>query len=238
MPKNLSIQPGLFEPELTIRRSNRAKYLRLKTHHEHGIEVVVPSRMSLKHVAPFVRQHQDWINQQLDKHNKRLTQPLPEEIYLQALGQGWTIQYNFGDYKNFRIQEAESIITISGPNEDKIICRRKLNQWLRIKAKSILPGWLKDISTRIDLPGQKVFVRSQRTCWGSCSHSNNINLNDRLLFLPPDIVEYVITHELCHTRHMNHSKHFWNLVRRHCPEYKILEKQLKNSQHTIPHWAH
>lgn len=247
MPKNLSAhfdsrQSGLFDSELIrgflkVRRSNRAKYLRINTHLQYGVEVVVPQKMNIKYVAPFIQQHQEWINQQIEKYNKHQAQPLPKQIQLKALGQSWQVEYKFDGVRHFRTQESESILHINGDKEDKSICKRKLNKWLRTKAKIILPNWLNNISLKIGLPHQRIFVRSQRTCWGSCSKSNNINLNDRLLFLAPDIVEYVMIHELCHTQHMNHSRHFWNLVNKHCPRYPTLEKQLTNSQNTIPNWA-
>jgi predicted metal-dependent hydrolase len=82
----------------------------------------------------------------------------------------------------------------------------------------------------------RLSIRSQKTRWGSCSSRGNISLNDQLLFLPADAVEYLMIHELCHTRHLNHSKAFWTLVQTHCPDYRTHEKLLRRSQGLVPDW--
>ena len=70
-------------------------------------------------------------------------------------------------------------------------------------------------------------IRRQRTRWGSCSASGTISLNVCLMFLSPAVVRYLFVHELCHTRHMNHSAHFWALVERAYPGYRDAERWLK-----------
>ena len=73
----------------------------------------------------------------------------------------------------------------------------------------------------------RVAVRRGKTRWGSCSPKRNLNFNYKLLFLPPALRDYVITHELCHLRQMNHSKKFWALVGQTVPEYKHLRRELR-----------
>lgn len=72
----------------------------------------------------------------------------------------------------------------------------------------------------------KVFVRNQRTRWGSCSHKNNISLNAKLVLLPKELIDYVILHELVHTRVHNHSKQFWIELNRYVGNSRIMAKQL------------
>lgn len=73
--------------------------------------------------------------------------------------------------------------------------------------------------------------REQKTRWGSCSSRGAINFNWRLIVFKPEIVDYVIIHELAHLRHMNHSMHFWQLVETHCPDYEVWMKELRESQY-------
>lgn len=75
-------------------------------------------------------------------------------------------------------------------------------------------------------PG-KVFIRSQRTRWGSCSGKGNLNFNLRLVALPPELREYVVVHELAHLKHRNHSRAFWSLVSRFYPDYRSAREELK-----------
>ena len=75
---------------------------------------------------------------------------------------------------------------------------------------------------------QRLSIRAQKTRWGSCSHQKNINLNCKLLFMPEEVVKYVMIHELCHTIEMNHSSRFWALVNDCDPSYKKHKQQLKD----------
>ena len=76
----------------------------------------------------------------------------------------------------------------------------------------------------------KVFVKNQRTLWGSCSAANNINLNVSLLGLPDELRDYVILHELVHTRHKNHGRAFWTALNRLVGDGKGLQKRLRRYQ--------
>jgi len=71
-------------------------------------------------------------------------------------------------------------------------------------------------------------IKNQKTCWGSCSAKGNLNFNYKLLFLAPRVADYVIAHELCHLKQMNHSPKFWKLVGELVPDYEELKKELRN----------
>jgi len=82
----------------------------------------------------------------------------------------------------------------------------------------------------------RVLVKSQRTRWGSCSRRKTISLNLKLLFIPQDLAQYVLIHELCHTVHLNHSQKFWALLTRHEPDCKNKEKELRSAGRFVPAW--
>lgn len=73
----------------------------------------------------------------------------------------------------------------------------------------------------------RISIRNQKTCWGSCSGKNNLNFNYKLIFLTPELCDYVIVHELCHLKEMNHSKKFWKLVEDILPNYKTARTALQ-----------
>lgn len=75
---------------------------------------------------------------------------------------------------------------------------------------------------------KRVSIKNQKTCWGSCSRKGNLNFNYKVAFLPEELRDYVVVHELCHLQELNHSKKFWDIVGKVIPEYKSLRKQLKN----------
>lgn len=88
----------------------------------------------------------------------------------------------------------------------------------------------------MDLPFSNFSIREQSTRWGSCSVEKNISLNQQLMFLPYELVRYVIIHELCHTKELNHSKRFWHLVEKHDPNWQAHRKALRLAQSELPKW--
>ena len=74
----------------------------------------------------------------------------------------------------------------------------------------------------------RISIREQKTRWGSCSSKGNLNFNYRLYYMPEELMDYVIIHELCHRKYMNHSKEFWDEVSRYCPDYATKRQKLKD----------
>src|SRR5262249_44058438 len=79
--------------------------------------------------------------------------------------------------------------------------------------------------------------KRQRTRWASCSRRKTLSLNSKLLFLPPELVEYVLTHELCHLVEMNHSTRFWAVLAEHCPQFREFDTRLRDMWKVVPRWA-
>lgn len=229
-----------LEPEIryTVRRSARAGYMRINARRDKGIEVVIPKRMALKHVEPFVQQHRQWVREQIEKLGLDQPVELPAEIHLAAISESWPVEYRFGDGRNWRyLEKYPNHLLIKGPVENTETCVHVLHRWLRRQAHRFLPDLLHEISRQYGLEYRKVTMRTQISRWGSCSSQGNISLNDRLMLLPCELVEYVLIHELCHTRHMNHSQQFWSLVARYSPNHKNLDKQLRHAQAELPTWV-
>ncbi len=75
----------------------------------------------------------------------------------------------------------------------------------------------------------KIAIRNQKSRWGSCSKQGNLNFNYKIVFLSPEVRDYVIVHEICHIREFNHGKGFWNLVAETVPQYKEIRKRLRKT---------
>ena len=100
----------------------------------------------------------------------------------------------------------------------------------RNRARRLLVERLDELARKHDFTYNRAFVKNQKTLWGSCSAVNNINLNANLLRLPGELRDYVILHELVHTRHKNHSKAFWRALDRIVGDGKQLQRQLRQYQ--------
>ena len=91
---------------------------------------------------------------------------------------------------------------------------------LRERAKSVLAQRVAYFAQQIGVTYGKITVRDQKTRWGSCSQAGNLNFNFRLILAPPEVLDYVVVHELCHRRQMNHSARFWQEVAQVLPDYR------------------
>ncbi len=100
---------------------------------------------------------------------------------------------------------------------------------VRGNAKEIILSRVAHWAPALDLEYCRVSVKDQRTLWGSCSARKNLNFNWRLAAAPLAALDYVVIHELCHLREMNHSKRFWDLVRAACPDYKAHRRWLRDN---------
>ncbi len=99
---------------------------------------------------------------------------------------------------------------------------------LAAQTKALLQDRLPLFARKIGVTYQRVTVRRQRTRWGSCSSKGNLNFNCLLTLVPPDVFDYVVVHELCHRKEMNHSAQFWAEVEKQLPHYKTCRKWLKD----------
>jgi predicted metal-dependent hydrolase len=227
-----------------LRVSRKAKHVRLRVSVERGLEVVVPKRFSLSRVPSLVEKNSQWIERAFQKAKtfEGLTGPvpiwqMPEEIMLQALELTWSVLTRRDDMKTVVVRETSGKTLLAhGATGDAAACQRAFKRWLTRKAEEHLIHWLKRVSDQTGLSYATTSIRQQQTRWGSCSSQRSISLNARLLFLPAELVTYVIVHELCHTRHLNHSPKFWRLVEFYLPDYRQFDRQLRDAGRYMPGW--
>ena len=217
--------------EYSLRVSHRAKYAKLQIKPYGGVEVVIPLRFPKKAVPGLVSKHAEWIQQQLQKQQESISAPvLPNEIHLSINDYRTRVTYGTHQVDD----SLSNQLMIGAGNYQQ--CVNQLRKWVRQQAWNLLPPMLEKLSQATGLSYNKISIRSQKTRWGSCSSRGTISLNDQLLFVSRDNAEYLMIHELCHTRHMNHSAQFWNLVEHHCADYRCHEAALNRAKGDIPGW--
>ena len=120
------------------------------------------------------------------------------------------------------------LVKNAGLSEVKPMTEAELKA-LKKKAKTMIMPLVEEYSDMMGVTYGTVSFRTQKTRWGSCSGKGNLNFNCLLALCPEGVMRYVVVHELCHRRHMNHSKAFWNMVEEFMPDYKEQRQYLKRN---------
>ena len=101
------------------------------------------------------------------------------------------------------------------------------------RAKSVIPERVRYYALLMGVDYGRITIRSQKTRWGSCSAKGNLNFNCLLMLIPPEILDYVVVHELCHRKELNHSAAFWAEVEQVLPDYRERRKWLKDNGNAL-----
>jgi predicted metal-dependent hydrolase len=214
--------------------------LSIKVYPRGKVEVVVPMRTRPATVASFVEENRDWIakaRKSFAQHHSPEDYSLPAEIHFPAISQLFEVRYcPQAGSKSVRYRFTNNTLTLSGNTDNEDVCRKAIRRWLAEIARKEFTPQIDSLSRLTGVSYRRLQIRAQKTCWGSRSSSGTISLNLCLLFLDARLVRYLIIHELCHGRHMNHSKRFWALVGRFEPDFRRLDKALGECWRYIPPW--
>lgn len=222
-----------------FRESRRARRLTVRVFHSGRVEVVVPVRTSRLTVERFLDRHRPWIEKKRAeaRRNAIPPQPFPPAcVELAGADESWRLHVAGGAGRLRLEHAAPGLLRLAGDIADLRAVQSALRRWLTQRAIEVLTPQLDDCSREMGLPYRRIAVRRQRTRWGSCSTRGTISLNCCLLFQRPPVVRYLLVHELAHIRHMNHSARFWDLVGRHCPDFRSLDRELLDGWRRVPSW--
>jgi predicted metal-dependent hydrolase len=226
--------------EWTVRASRRARRLTVRVYPGGRVEVTVPQGTRPLVVERFVAHHRSWIDARVAEF--RLNAPaepeaLPERVAFRAFDEVWRVAYHPAGRRRWRVAYPGEL-QVHAREGDRAAALESLRDWLTDEADRRLGPWLRELSGATGLMFERVQLRRQRTRWGSCSRSGTISLNVCLMFQAPEVVRYLLVHELCHTRHMNHSPRFWRLVEQHAPDWRVLDRELLKGWRHVPSWVY
>lgn len=198
-----------------------------------GLRVAVPWGVSLPEIEHFVLQHQDWLVKRLAERDEALALqafaaadgacfPLfGEECVLHVGAEGARSRWLKAD--------AGEVLQVGAKDPRSAVVRA-----LRRRALPYFLGRVSEHCQRLGVAVPPVRLTSARTRWGSCSARSGIRLHWRLLHLPPQIIDYVVAHEVAHLVEMNHSPRFWRVVETLHPEWQSSRRQLHERARTLP----
>ncbi len=211
-----------------VRTSKRAKRISVRYSLGGGLEVVYPLGLREPGPAALLHERRDWVLSAIAKFSDARAK-LPQRQYREGesfLFRGVCYQLKLErDPSRRRItvrlgeDELELLLPESAPIDETDLVRRAVEGFYRGQAKDYLPSRVRELADRYGFEYEKVRVKNQKTRWGSCSAKGNINLNLRLMMAPDAAIDYVIIHELCHLRELNHSPVFWAQVESCCPDF-------------------
>jgi predicted metal-dependent hydrolase len=222
-----------------VRISRRARRLTLRVYPGGRVEVVVPPGVGIPAIEHFVARHRDWAerrSRELLRLEPKAMERRPETVQLSLLGRAWAVEYVPG--RRVRAEEvADDRLRVHAPDVTDRNASHALVPWLSSLASRTFAQQLDALAGGLGIDYARLSVRRQRTRWGSCSNKGTISLNVCLMFQRPDVVRYLMIHELCHRQHMNHSRRFWGLVASYEPNWKPLDVELLQGWRNVPAWV-
>jgi predicted metal-dependent hydrolase len=210
----------------TVRRSERARRVRVTVDPERGVVVTLPRRSPEKAAQAAVVELRPWIERRLAEQARARAQVAARGDTLPYLGTSLQLVPEPG---RTRVHRRESTLLV--PDGD---ARDAIERWYRRAARDEIAPRLDAATDAIGRPYTGLTIRSQKTRWGSCSSTGAMSFNWRLLLAPDEeILDYVVWHEACHLVEMNHSPRFWALVQRHFPQHERPRRWLRHHGHTL-----
>jgi predicted metal-dependent hydrolase len=202
-----------------VRRSARARHIRVSIDPRNGLLLVLPNACSVGEGEAFLARKADWVLRhlrQLDEHEQqreKISRVIPESISCQ--GQELPVRVRHGASAPHVYWDGTAVQVTTA---DIGAGRRSLAAWLWTRAELRLPDRLCELAAGLGLGHpRRIQVRDQKTRWGSCSRKGTIALNWRLILLPPAVADYVMLHELVHLTEPHHQPRFWRLLAQRCP---------------------
>jgi hypothetical protein len=233
---NMSIKKKIQYPNIgtvnyTYKKGCKRITLRIKK--EGSIHVTIPYLVKFSQAEGFVLSKKDWIISKLNEVNQK-QQPITsfrtkfssiKTVLSNSVSKVSVVRNN----NNYTVYYP-STLSINDDNLQSFL-KKLITEILRKEAKNYLPKRIDYIAKRYNFSYNKVTIRNSKTRWGSCSGKNNISLSLWLMLVPYHLIDYVILHELCHTKVKNHGKDFWQLLDMLCDgNARIYSKELKGYQ--------
>ena len=231
--------PREATPGWHVRISRRARRLSMRVFPGGRVEVVVPPGVGIPAIERFVSRHREWAERRsrefalLAPHGDTRR---PSHVELALLGCSWQVAYETARRASVH-DEGDGVLRVRGPDHSDRRVSQSLLRWLSGLAAREFAGRMGPLSRELGIDYAKLHLRRQRTRWGSCSAAGTISLNVCLMFQRPAVVRYLMIHELCHRRHMNHSDRYWRLVVSFEPNWRALDAELLRGWRSVPAWV-
>jgi predicted metal-dependent hydrolase len=217
----------------TVKRSSRAKHVRLEVRAKTGLTIVIPCSHSIEEITDLLRKKRRWILGKLAEYGKAQSTAAEKKLKnggsIPYLGRHLKVveQHNPGKAVSVRLEKNRLLVNLGSRNGHLNLI---MEWWYRQQAEKLIKKRADELCSLLGVTYGRLSIRRAKTRWGSCSRKGNLNFNWKLLMVPEPVIDYVVIHELAHLKEMNHSKNFWKLVDKYCPQWRKYRRWLKNRE--------
>ena len=193
--------------------------------------VKAPNNISENRIKDFINSKEEWINKKLKEFEKK---SFKEKSYVsgevfKVLGNDYILNIEYGDFEKASVNLDNGYINICVSENCETAKIKELIEKMYYKiALMIVDKSVNMWKNILKIAPDVVVIKKLKTAWGKCNSKRKITINPDLMKYDQRVIDYVVLHEFCHLKYMNHSKDFWNMVGKFMPDYKDLKKELKN----------
>lgn len=209
-------------PDNYILIRKEVKHARLRVSEDGRVRIIAPSAFSEEDIMAMLKKKAKWIEKNVKYFNGMSTIELQRNQLL-LFGNRYSYFYDTTYAQKVVVDHEHKTIT----SQKDLLEPKTQEKWYRSVAKKHLTNRIKELSVKMKLPFNKLFIRESKNKWGNCSKKKNISLNWKLIKAPDYVIDYIIIHELLHTVVMSHTHKFWTLLKSYYPDYKESIKWLE-----------
>ena len=211
--------------QYSVRRSTRARRVGITVDARGNVEVVLPQRAREREAAKAVAKLRPWIERHVEKARGVQEAVAARAGTIPLLGETLTLTPEPG---RTRVHRRGDLLLVPAVDPEPA-----MERWYRRMARAEIAPRLDVAVAELGTRYTALTIRNQRTRWGSCSTTGAMSFNWRLLMAPEHVLDYVVWHEACHLKVMDHSPRFWALVEQHVPAYREPRRWLRDHGATL-----
>ena len=236
---------GDIEIPYVFKRVPRRRRVHIVVNDDGTVEVRAPWRFGLARAREVLRENSRWVVRSLDSARRRLARRprlvtgarlplLDDSLRLDVRRAPQIDLFAEGRPLRSRAERRGTTLRVSTATLGDEELRALIERWYRREAVTHLASRVEHYAPQLGVRPSRVAIRGQRSRWGSCSGKGTVSLNWRLMMVPGELVDYVVVHELCHLRHMDHSPRFWAMVGGTIPDFRQRRRRLNEHQEGLP----
>ena len=240
-----TLRLGDVEIGYVLKRMPRRRHVHILVNGEGIVEVRAPWRFGRRRARETLRGNAEWVLHTLERTHRRISRRprlvdgarlplLDRSLRLDLRPRAQRDLFDSGGPRRGLVERRGEVLRVSATSLGEGELRALIEGWYRREAAAHLAARVEHYAPLLGVRPSKMTIRGQHSRWGSCSVTGALSLNWRLMMAPEALADYVVVHELCHLRHMDHSPRFWAMVGGLMPDYRLRRKRLNALQEHLP----